>query len=171
MNTIRGTNGRAINADKSTANASQKNRGLRVNGKDVHELEGKGLHGWREEIDEEWKEVSEYGKFENQEIIPYATIKMDATNGYGRQDRREAAKAMKDNAPMVGKAVCLFFTKPARYYAKGIELRVLESMDGWTQGGPAAPIGYSLIMIGPAQAAREYIIRLMWYLGYGKRHI
>ena len=45
----------------------------------------------------------------------------------------------------------------ARYYAKGKQLRIIVSGDGWTQGETAAPLGYTAGLFRVALAAVRHI--------------
>ena len=57
-------------------------------------------------------------------------------------------------------------------YAKGKpDLAPLKSGDGWPQGGPVGPIGYTAGLVEALELTQEATIELMYQLGYGWAHM
>ena len=106
---------------------------------------------WRER----WKGRGLYGRFTEQ--MTYSLLKYDASNGYGNQSRRQAIDAMIEITPTVGRMQYPWMGYRTRYYAKKTSHPAIESGDGWTQGAPSGPLGYSTTMVGPTQMVVEYI--------------
>ena len=115
--------------------------------------------------DEEEMRIKDYRSIlvnKNKEPLPrfpMAYSKYDAINGYGWQDRGRAADGLATWAPMIGKGLLPWLERPAHYYAKGKDLPILPSGDGWTQGETAAPLGFSLTRPSPSVSAALVLVR------------
>ena len=121
-------------------------------------------------IQERWNGRTKYGVIGRP--IPTFYSKSDATNGYGNQARWHAAEGMYHFMPTLLKGLLNRLTLQTGYYAKGkVDLPTWWSGDGWGQGMPGAPPGYTAGIVEALELTQEAIIEIMFQMGYGWAHM